>query len=340
MRPSSICHLVLAILLAQGAAHAQPFATVQQLPATTPSQQPPRKSAALTHKTAYKADPFQAMRSQFLQMNSSVPIATAAELDLLNDANDGHIEHWSMAKAVLVIGGVEDPAQQQHYLAYLKLVEGQCKKAVAGTHSAKTRAEALGKFLLKGPLRSGYVSGQSDFIRTLNDGTFNCVSSAIMYNLMAPRVGIQVRVVTISGHIFSRTIDFDIEPTSGNVYPLDDRVRRSLKNQSPITGAAAPYHDQIFRETGNAGLLASVYSNNASDFLRQQQHALAVATYLKAACLDPGDPGTVYNLRLAFGKWVKACNANHDAQGADTVLKFATALLRPYEDATTKVAAK
>jgi hypothetical protein len=340
MRPSSICHLLLAVLLAAGTVHAQPFATVQQLPTTSPSPQPPRKSAALTSKTAFKADPFKAMRSQFLQMNSPVPVATAAELDLLSDANDGTIEHWSMAKAALVICGVEDPAQQQHYFAYLKLVEAQCKQAVAGTHSAKKRAEVLGKFLLKGPLRSGYVSGQSDFVRTLNDGTFNCVSSAVMYNLMARRVGIQVRVVTISGHIFSRALDFDIEPTSGDVYSLDDRVRRSLKNQSAVNGEGAPYHDQIFRETGNAGLLASMYNNNASAFLREKQYGLSVATYLKACCLEPGDPGIVYNLRCALGKWIKACEANNDTQGAAAVQKFANALLRPYEETATKVAAK
>src|SRR5262245_48277580 len=106
MRPSFICRLPLAVLLLAGAAHAQSFSS-QPVPQSTP--QPPRKSAALTSKTAFKADPFKAMRSQFLQMNSPGPVATAAELDLLSDANDGTIEHWSMAKAALVICGVEDP---------------------------------------------------------------------------------------------------------------------------------------------------------------------------------------------------------------------------------------
>src|SRR5690348_10917254 len=145
MRPSSICRLLLAALLSASAAHAQPFANPQ--PAPQPSTpQPPRKSAALTSKTAFKADPFRAMQSKFLQMQSPVPIATPAELDLLNDANDGTIEHWSMAKAALVICGVEDPAEQKHYFAYLKLVEAQCKQATTGTRSAKKRAEVLGKF--------------------------------------------------------------------------------------------------------------------------------------------------------------------------------------------------
>ena len=153
MRPSFICRLVLTVLLSAGAAHAQPFASPQS------TAQPPRKSAALTSKTAFKADPFR-----------------------------------SMAKAILVIGGVEEPAQQQHYLAYLKLVEGQCKQAVAGTHSARKRAEVLGKFLLKGPLRSGYVSGQSDFIRTLNDGTFNTVLGNLEFNDKGD--------VTLPGYVF------------------------------------------------------------------------------------------------------------------------------------------
>src|SRR5690349_20482828 len=118
MRPSSLCRLVFAVLLSAGAAHAQPFASPQQPP--QPAQEPAKKSAALTTKTAFKLDPYKVIRSKFLQAQARGPIATPAELELLNDANDGHVDHFSMARATLVICGVEDPAQQQHYLAYLK----------------------------------------------------------------------------------------------------------------------------------------------------------------------------------------------------------------------------
>jgi hypothetical protein len=69
-----------------------------------------------------------------------------------------------------------------------------------------------------------------------------------------------------------------------------------------------------------------------------KQFAQSIATYLKAACLDPGNPNTVYNLRVTFEHWIKDCNANHNTKLAASVQKFQTALLRPYEETVLKVA--
>ena len=333
MRSTFLSGLTLAALLL-----ATPAQAATKSAARTSETAP--KSAALTSKTAFKVDPYRAMRCSFLRTLAGTQIATENELDLLNDGNDGQIDNWSLAKATLVICGVEDPEQQKHYFAQLNKIEAECKKATAGIRSPKARAEALGKFLLKGPMHGGYVSGQSDFIKLLNTGTFNCVSSATLYNLMAPRVGIQVRTVTICGHVFSRALDFDIEPTSGDVYNLDDRASRSLKNRTVVNSSIAPYQEQIFRETGNVGLLSSMYNNNANEFLGKKQYAMSVATYLKAACLDPGDPGTVYNLRVTLATWINDCKAHNKPKLAASIQNFENAVLRPYEETVLKVATK
>jgi hypothetical protein len=294
------------------------------------------KSAAVAHKTAFKIDPLKAMQASILTTDSNVAEISPAELKLLQDANDGHVEHSSMARAALVVCGIADPEKQKPYLAKLKAIDAECKQATAGIKSAEERAKALGKCLLKGPMKNGFLSGQSDLAVLLDTGKFNCVSSAILFNLMAPRVGIQVRAVEISGHVFSRALDFDIEPTSGSVYSLDDRIRRSLKNGTKDDSPFNPFAKQVFRETGNAGLLSSVYNNRGNELDRSKHYAEAVTTYLKAACLDPQSPGMVVNLRKTLGRWIALCKKNGDEQKAAEILAFAQTLLRPMEqmDAT------
>jgi hypothetical protein len=298
---------------------------------TSKTAKTPAKSAAVATKTAFKVDPFKAIQASFLQTDSDLAEMSEAELELLKDANDGQIEHCSMAKAALIICGVSEPEKQKHYFAKLKKIESGCKEATAGIRSQKARAEALGKYLLKAPMKGGYVSGQSNFVKLLDTGTFNCVSSAIMYNMMAPRVGIQVRAVEISGHVFSRALDFDIEPTSGDVYSLDNRIERSLKNGSNNV-RFNPYAETIFREEGNAGLLCSIYNNNANKLNAEGHYPEAVVTYLKGACLDPQNPSIVNNLRTAFGSWIADCNKHHQEKKAAAVLKFAEKILRTKEE--------
>ena len=338
MRSPLLSSLILATLLLAHPAHAQTRPTAMR--PSNGGGQPAPKSAALTSKTPFKLDPFLVLRSEFFRVELGGPVATEAEMELLYDANDGKVDNWSMAKAALVVCGVEDPQEQQQYFAQLKMIERGCKEATANIRSSRARAEALGKFLLEGPMHAGYVSGQSNFVETLNTGTFNCVSSAIMYNIMAPRVGIQTRVVTISGHIYSRALDFDIEPTSGNVYSLDDRARRALKMQNVNESSIAPYKDKLFRETGNAGLIASLYRNMGIDHINNKRYAPALACFLKAACLDPGDPTTAYELRVTFDRFIKACKENRETKRAAYLQKFKDDLLRPYEDTALQVASK
>jgi len=341
MRTASYIGLVVAAFAIASSAFAETTPSANAKSAAQPAESGIRQSAAIARKTAFKVDPLEALHSPILRTNTGQSLATETELDLLLDANDGHVEHWSMAKAALVVCGVTDPARQKHYFAQLKQIEAGCKQATANTKNAEARARALGAYLLKEPMHAGYESRQSDLAVLLDTGKFNCVSSAVLYNMMAPRVGLQVRAVSISGHVFTRTLDFDVEPTSGKVYPLDDRNRRALKMESKNDNPLAPFNHQLFREMGNAGLLSSMYNNLASDFGKEHRYEEAVAAYLKGACLDPGNIGLVYNLRVMFGSWINHCKADHDEAQAVAIQKFAEQILRPIEvtpNATEQVA--
>jgi hypothetical protein len=304
-----VCSLLVAILIAN-AARAE----------TKPADETPGK-------TAFKIDPLTALQSSILATDATRISGT--ELDLLQHARRGKMEQWSMARAALVISGVMDEGEQQHYLDKLAEITKECQKVTADTNTPLGKAKALGKYLHENPMHAGYQSHQYSLRVLLDTGRYNCVSSAVLYNMMAKHCGLEVRAVTMSGHVFSRALDFDIEPTVGRVYSnadRNDRIQKLMAAQGEQKSGA--YASQLYRETGSLGLLSTMYQDIAGDFNRDQRYQEAVASDLKAACFDPKDPSMVAHLRGMLRRWSKYYKENdHDAKAA-AVDKFARELLR------------
>jgi hypothetical protein len=136
-------------------------------------------------KTAFKIDPLTALQSSILATSETA--MTATELDLLQHARRGKMEHWSMARAALVISGVTDEDEQKPYLAKIAEIVKESKEATADAHTQLAKAKALGKYLIENPLKAGYEAGSYKLPALLDTGHFNCVSSAILYSIMASK---------------------------------------------------------------------------------------------------------------------------------------------------------
>ena len=280
-------------------------------------------------RTAFKIDPLSALNSAILQTDAAKPAASDAEMDLLQHARRNKMEQWSMAKAALLISGVTDDEERKKYLAQLADIAKECKDKTDEAHTPLAKAKILAKYLHDTPMHAGYASNQYNLRVLLDTGHYNCVSSAVLFNMMAKHCGIEVRAVTMSGHVFSRALDFDVEPTSGHVYANADRNDRILKELAAKGDQKnSPYVNQLFRETNNLGLLSTMYQDMGGDFRRGQHYEESVASYLKAACLDPKDPSTLANLRSTFKHWSASCKKNHDDSKAEAVDRFAAELLR------------
>ena len=123
-------------------------------------------------------------------MSKSQRTVAAAELALFADPK---LERHSFAEAALIASGVVDAEKRTVYLDRIDRIEAEARKAVAGARTVAEKGEKLLQFLHVGPMKEGYEGQQSLIDVLLDTGKFNCVSSAVFYNIFARRLGLGAR---------------------------------------------------------------------------------------------------------------------------------------------------
>ena len=148
--------------------------------------------------------------------------------------------------------------------------------------SFKGKSKAIIDYLLTGPLKAGYESNQYNMAKLLDTGHFNCVSSVVMFNIVARRLGIKVGAVIQPCHVFSRVPGYDIQTTTGEIYSSDNRskaVHTLIERLNlPIQGFDPdhPYH-----EVRGFGVVLCMYQNIMSIATEAKECNEAVMAALK-----------------------------------------------------------
>jgi hypothetical protein len=167
-------------------------------------------------------------------------------------------------------------------------------------------------------MKTGYESNQYNMVRLLDTGHFNCVSSVVMFNIVARRLGIKVGAVIQPGHIFSRVPGYDVQTTTGEIYSSDKRpeaVRVTMeRNKLPIQGFDPdhPYH-----EVGEMGVVLCMYQNIMSVEAKGRDEAVIAA--LKQVCLDSTEPTAGKDLENKFKEWFNHSTTTHDLATARAI---------------------
>jgi hypothetical protein len=285
-----------------------------------------------TFQAMYRVDAFTVL-SQALAIESRAtqPTMTADEFSLFQDLRDGRGNQFSFAEAALIVSGVHDAAKRKQYLGQIDQIAADAKDAVAKANHKTIRARAhdLIRFLLDGPMKAGYVSGQDKLGAVLDTGHYNCVSSALMFAIIAHRLDIPVGIVTQPGHVFARIPGYDVQTTSGRLVKADGRVKevRDMMEEHKLNlngfDSDRPYH-----ETGDFGVLASIYGNTAIDEGVDKDFIQSTVNFLKAACLDPTQPNSGHAIELRFQKWFNIATANHDLVTARSIVNLCRQISR------------
>ena len=225
---------------------------------------------------------------------------TDAERKLFEDARDGKLDNHSFAEACLIASGVTDAAKRKAYLAKLDEIEAGARKALADAKTLAEKGERLLKFLHDGPMKGGYVAKQTDLHTLLDDGTFNCVSSAVLYNVIGRRLELDLLAVEVPGHVFSVLCDgdrrTDVETTTpGGFNPKGEKTPKGKPPADRYAGKR--------REVGELGLAAVIAYNHGVELGEENKHHEAMLANFRALSLDPNSPSAAANALAAFVKW-------------------------------------
>jgi hypothetical protein len=279
------------------------------------------KLTAESYQAMFRADAFVLLNQTLaIQAHTSQPTMTADESVLFQAIRSGSAANFSLAEVSLVVSGVHDPARRQHYLAKIDEICAAAKEKADKQTTIKDKSQAIIDYLLAGPMKAGYEDNQYNMARLLDTGHFNCVSSVVMFNIVAHRLGIDVGAVVQSGHVFSRVPGYDVQTTSAEVYSSDKRLEAVRKNmerfKTPLQGFDPdhPYH-----EVGDYGVVLCMYQNIMSIDTEAKKCDEAVIAALKQACLDPTEPTAGKDLETRFKEWFNNSTTTHDLATARAI---------------------
>ncbi len=230
------------------------------------------------------------------------PTLSAAEAALFADTADGKLHKFSAAEAALIASGATDPAKRRSYLEKIDAIADEAKTALAGAKTPRDRGEQLLQFLHKGPMAGGYDADATTLVDILENKKFNCVSSALLYNLIGARLGLDLRAIEIPGifgHVFSvLRADgklIDVETTNEQGFNIEGKRERP----DGVSYDPKKQNDGK-REVDLLQLIAIVYSNRGVYAGHKEQRHQAAFLHLCAACLDAT---ATNNLLAEFTNW-------------------------------------
>jgi tetratricopeptide (TPR) repeat protein len=177
--------------------------------------------------------------------------------------------------------GVEREAARQRVFSLID----RAGRATAGATSLKDRAERLLGFLHTELFRA-YDERQTRLDVLVSDGSFNCVSSAVLYAILARSQGLAARGVRTPDHAFIRVqagAAYDVETTTP--YGFDPGSRKEFTDSfGRVTGYSyvPPSNYSRRTEIGERGLLALILYNRTALATERRSYGEAVAPAVDA----------------------------------------------------------
>lgn len=286
---------------------------------------------APTSKYAFQDSPADA-HAVLTKLRSALTLELSeAEESMLADAADGVLDTWSLGDAALLASGVVNEQQRRRYQDRIDQLEKSAKKETAKAGDAMSRGQLLLKRLHRDVLKTGYVEHQTDVSVLLDKGTYNCVSSAVMFGILAERLNIDVRGIEVPEHAYAIVYDgtrhSDVETTSSAGFD-PARNRAALKAFTQRTGFAYIPDSKASqrRETSLLGLVALIYYNHGVGHSRAGRNEQALLAYYRALSLDAKLVSAVKNSLVSLNDWAKARADEDDFEHANSLFEVGLAL--------------
>jgi tetratricopeptide (TPR) repeat protein len=244
-----------------------------------------------------------------LESSGSVDLAVSGDEKLaFQKAKAGQLSPAEFADTALLASGVLDPARRKAYLGRIDELEAKAVAAVGQIADPTARGAALLKWLHREALGKGYEGGQTSLSVLLDRQTFNCVSSAAIYTILAQRLGLDARAIEVPDHAFSivyqDTDHMDVETTNAEGFN-PSRDPGQIAKFEKLTGFhyIPESHRDERREITGAGLAALIYYNRGVDLGNAKRHREALLAYFRAMSLDSEFASAAKNALATLANW-------------------------------------
>jgi len=250
------------------------------------------------------------------------------ELSLFADAADGALDEWTFAEAALMSSGILDSAERQEVLSTINGLTTEAESITADANGAFEKGKLLLEWLHSGAMKNGYIEGQTDMAAVVRDGSFNCVSSATLYNIIARRLQLDARAIEVPDHAFSILYDgtehADVETTTPHGFdPARDRAAMQAFSRTTGFTYINDKNRSKRRELDEAGTVALTYYNHGVTASKNEDYPAALLNYFRALSLDPLNKSAIKNTLSVLSNWGVQEIENDNPQRAVDILEAA-----------------
>jgi len=189
------------------------------------------------------------------------------------------------------------------YQAEIEDLFARAAAAAAGSDDPAVRAESVLLFMHEHLLKV-YDVRQTRVDILLEEGSFNCVSSAVLYLLLCRSIGLKVWAVRTADHAFCRVqagkTAYDVETTSPAGF--DPGSKKEFKDEfGKVTGFSyvSPANYSGRQEVGERGLLALILFNRVAFLSEEREYGAAMGPAVDAYALL-GEEESYDRLIVAF----------------------------------------
>jgi hypothetical protein len=222
---------------------------------------------------------------------------TPVENRFFTDLSDGKLSKWDAVDAFLIASGYKNEGDLKKANAWFDKHLANAKKELDGISNPDKKGEALLKWVHKNVF-TDYKANATDAKPMMNKGLFNCVSSCLMFGIMAQKMGYKVTGVLVDKHAFCRfygkdNSGVDVETTNAMGFNPSDQMGAN-------GGSRKAYKNR--REIPLLTLVGVIYSNHLAFDDAYQSQKEELYAYQKANLFMPNDKTIERNLQIVYQK--------------------------------------
>lgn len=260
---------------------------------------------------------------------------TPEERAVVEDARDDKLDRYDLVTAAIAASPSSADVKERALSRWNDFVRSISSEAMA--RPPRARAEWLLATMHGELLNGGYAFYQNDVAQLLDDGTFNCVTSAIVYVAAAEHFGLDVRGVIVPSHVYVRLVlegvDYDIETTSPRGFLLDRDdaayakfladMRLNLKRRGTALPGGESGEPFYRRELDPIDLIAVLFANRGAQQFEAGKTAAAVDDFARSALLAKDDHDARASRDILLGQMAEQRILKNELHQARELFAFA-----------------